>query len=131
MDTDLWEIEFLDCSTNETSVRYSRVLLAAAGFLDIPKAAENIANIPDYQGRIFHSSDWDHEVDFKGKNVVVVGNGASATQIVPWLLENTGLKKLVQVVRSAQWIAPKENQRTGKVQKWQVSSLSDNYLAHE
>jgi cation diffusion facilitator CzcD-associated flavoprotein CzcO len=117
-DTDLWKVEFLDITTNEAFVRHSRVLLTAVGFLDIPKGPESIANIQEFRGRIFHSSDWDHEVDFKGKDVVVVGNGASANQFVPWLLKNTGLRNLVQVVRSAQWIAPKDNQRIGKVQKW-------------
>jgi len=99
-------------------VRYSRVLLTAVGFLDIPNGAESIANTQEFRGRIFHSSDWDHDVDFGGKDVVVVGNGASANQFVPWLLKNTSMRNLVQVVRSAQWIAPKENQRIGKVQKW-------------
>ena len=81
--------------------------MTAVGFLDIPNGAESIANVREFAGRIFHGSDWDHEVDFEGKDVVVVGNGASANQFVPWLLENTDLRNLVQVVRSAQWIAPK------------------------
>ena len=117
-DTDLWRVEFLDRPTNEAFVQYSRVLFTAVGFLDIPKGLVSIANIQEFRGRIFHSSDWDHEVDFEGKDVIVVGNGASANQFVPWLLENTGLRNLVHVVRSAQRIAPKENQQIGKVQKW-------------
>jgi len=111
-------VEFLDTITNESFVRHSRVLFTAVGFLDIPKGLVSIANIQEFRGRIFHSSDWDHEVDFEGKDVIVVGNGASANQFVPWLLENTGLRNLVHVVRSAQRIAPKENQQIGKVQKW-------------
>jgi cation diffusion facilitator CzcD-associated flavoprotein CzcO len=59
----------------------------------------------------------DHEIDFKGKDVVIVGNGASANQFVPWLLSNTGLRSLAQVVRSPQWVAPKDNQQIRTVQK--------------
>jgi cation diffusion facilitator CzcD-associated flavoprotein CzcO len=117
-DTDLWRVEFLDTATNEAFVRHSRVLCTAVGFLDIPKGPESIANVQEFRGRIFHSSNWDHKVNFEGKDVMVVGNGASANQFVPWLLKNTGLRSLVQIVRSAQWIAPKENQRIEKVQKW-------------
>ena len=108
-------VEFLDTITNESFVRHSRVLFTAVGFLDIPKGLVSIANIQEFRGRIFHRSDWDYKVDFEGKDVVVVGNGASANQFVPWLLKNTGLRNLAQVVRNAQWIALKYNQRIGKV----------------
>lgn len=117
-DTGLWRVEFLDTTTDEACVRHSRVLCTAVGFLDIPMGPESIANIQEFRGRIFHSSDWDHEVDFEGKDIVVVGNGASANQFVPWLLKNTGPRNLVQVIRSAHWVVPKENQRIGRVQKW-------------
>jgi lysine/ornithine N-monooxygenase len=60
--------------------------------MDISKGPESITNIQEFGGRIFHSSHWDHEVDFEGKDVVIVGNGASANQLVPWLLKNTGLR---------------------------------------
>lgn len=130
-DQDLWRVEFLDRTTNDTFVRHSRVLFTAAGFLDIPKGPESITNIQEFGGRIFHSSHWDHEVDFGGKDVVVVGNGASANQLVPWLLKNTGLRSLVQVVRSAQWIAPKDNQPIRKAQKWQVFSSNATPLAQK
>ncbi|KAF8860420.1 hypothetical protein BDZ45DRAFT_688418 [Acephala macrosclerotiorum] len=108
------KVEFSDHTANETFVRYSRVPLTAIGFLDTPNSAESIANIREFRGRIFHSSGWDHEVDFEGKDAVVVGNGASANQSVPWLLENNELRNLVQVALIAQWIAPKENQKIGK-----------------
>ncbi|KAH8787185.1 hypothetical protein BGZ57DRAFT_755595, partial [Hyaloscypha finlandica] len=121
-DQDLWRVEFLDRATNDTFVRHSRVLFTAAGFLGISKGPESITNIQEFGGRIFHSSHWDHEVDFEGKDVVVVGNGASANQLVPWLLKNTSLRSLVQVVRSAQWIALKDNQPIRKAHKWQVFS---------
>ncbi|MCJ1267510.1 hypothetical protein MMC22_007395 [Lobaria immixta] len=39
----------------------------------------------DYQGLLRHSSDWDPEFDAIGKNVAVIGNGASGIQLVPSL----------------------------------------------
>lgn len=68
-------------------------------------------NIPDLPGRelfkgdIFHSARWDHSVDITGKNVVVVGNGCSATQIIPAIIDKVGT--LTQVARSKQSILPR------------------------
>lgn len=114
----LWRVQFVNRTTNETYVRHSRIVFTAVGFLDIPKGPEIITASEQFRGRIFHSSNWDHEVDFEGKDIVVVGNGASANQFVPWLLKNTSLRSLVQVVRSAHWVAPKDSQRIGTAQKW-------------
>ena len=61
-DQDLWRVEFLDRTTNDTFVRHSRVLFTAAGFLDIPKGPESITNIQEFGGRIFHSSHGENDV---------------------------------------------------------------------
>ena len=51
---------------------------------------------PDVEGRdsfngdSWHATRWNHDVDLKGKRVVVVGSAASAVQIVPEIAEDTG-----------------------------------------
>jgi len=114
----LWRARFVNQSTNELQWRKCRVLITAVGFLDIPKGPEEIADIQTFSGTIFHSSKWDHTVDFMHKDVLVVGNGCSANQFVPWLIGNTHLRSLVQVIKSAQWIAPKGNNEVGNARKW-------------
>ncbi|CAG8185209.1 unnamed protein product [Penicillium salamii] len=39
--------------------------------------------INDYKGTLFHSSNWDHDLDLKGKRVALIGNGASGLQVLP------------------------------------------------
>ncbi|CAG8294937.1 unnamed protein product [Penicillium olsonii] len=39
--------------------------------------------IKDYKGTLFHSSNWDHNLDLKGKRVALIGNGASGLQVLP------------------------------------------------
>ena len=36
-----------------------------------------------FAGRSFHSSEWDHSVDLRGKRVAMIGAGASGFQIAP------------------------------------------------
>lgn len=50
----------------------------------------------------FHSATWDHSVSYKDRNVVVIGNGSSATQFVPELAKEA--KNVTQVVRSQHWM---------------------------
>ena len=45
-----------------------------------------ITGLESYQGKKIHSARWDHDYDFTGKKVAVVGTGASAIQIVPELV---------------------------------------------
>jgi cation diffusion facilitator CzcD-associated flavoprotein CzcO len=51
-----------------------------------------------------HSARWREGVRLEGKRVVVFGNGASASQIVPAILAKT--KHLTQVIRSKHWVYP-------------------------
>lgn len=62
-----------------------------------------------YQGHIIHSAGWDHDYDFKGKRVAVIGTGASAVQIIPELVKKAGHVTVFQ--RTPGWVLPKPNPR--------------------
>jgi cation diffusion facilitator CzcD-associated flavoprotein CzcO len=89
----------------------------------VSKGPESIIGVQQFKGQLFHSSNWDHDIDFQGKDVVVIGNGASANQFVLWILENVEIRSLTQVVRSEQWVAPKNNKAVGNIRKWCVLGL--------
>lgn len=80
------------------------VLISCVGALREPKDC-NIPGHGNFQGTLFHSARWDHRVDLRGKDVIVVGNGCSAAQIVPTITPIT--KSTTQFMRSAQWIIPR------------------------
>ena len=65
------------------------------GALSVPREI-GIKGAEKFKGPVFHSARWDHSVNVKGKNVVVIGNGCSATQIVPQIAPL--VKQLTQVV---------------------------------
>ena len=117
----LWEVTFVDRKDGEAYVRYCQFLITGTGFCDIPKGTEGIHGIDNFAGEVFHSANWNHEYDFEDKNVLVVGNGSSANQFIPSLLEHGKVRSLVQVVRSAHWIAPKKNSSISSSKKWLVT----------
>ncbi len=60
-----------------------------------------------FAGHSFHSAEWDHGYDLRGKRVAVIGTGASAVQFVPEIAKVVG--KLVVFQRTGNWFLPRRN----------------------
>lgn len=80
------------------------IVVTATGQLNQP-AWPNIPGLDTFTGETFHSARWDHSVDLTGKNVGVIGTGASAIQFVPEIVPKVKALSLFQ--RSAAWVLPK------------------------
>ncbi|KAF2019573.1 FAD/NAD(P)-binding domain-containing protein [Aaosphaeria arxii CBS 175.79] len=105
----LWICTFEDGVTGKTFVHEAPVVVSAIGTLDRPNVPE-IEGAGKFQGKIFHSARWDDSVALRGKNVVVLGNGASATQFVPEIVKEVAPRgKVVQLVKSAHWWTKRGN----------------------
>ncbi|KAL4400106.1 N,N-dimethylaniline monooxygenase [Malassezia pachydermatis] len=98
-------------------IRYfvSKLFISAVGGLSEPNKCD-IPGHENFKGKIFHSARWDHSVDLKNKNVIVVGNGCSATQFVPIIAEEA--KHVTQFVRSKHWYAPLPDSKLVKTWWW-------------
>jgi cation diffusion facilitator CzcD-associated flavoprotein CzcO len=82
----------------------ARVLVSGMGALHVPRYPE-LNGLDRFGGPAFHSSTWDYSVDLAGKNVAVVGTGASAIQFVPQIAPHVG--KLYVFQRTPPWIVPR------------------------
>jgi cation diffusion facilitator CzcD-associated flavoprotein CzcO len=103
-----WTITLKDLSTGTTYEETVEILILAIGGLAIPNGCD-IPGTQDFQGPLFHSARWRHDVTLKDKNVIVVGNGCSASQLVPNILEET--KSITQFIRTPQWYIKSSNFR--------------------
>jgi cation diffusion facilitator CzcD-associated flavoprotein CzcO len=85
-----------------------KVLISAVGGLVEPKSFPyGVPGWESFEGKIIHSARWDHSVDFADKDVVVVGTGCSATQLVPRLIKAPyNAKSITQLMRSPPWLVP-------------------------
>jgi cation diffusion facilitator CzcD-associated flavoprotein CzcO len=79
------------------------VVVAAMGALSEP-ALPAVVGIERFQGPLFHSAAWRHDVELRGARVAVLGTGASAIQIVPVVAELAG--ELTVYQRTPPWILP-------------------------
>ncbi|MDP9823359.1 flavin-containing monooxygenase [Nocardioides massiliensis] len=82
------------------------VVVSASGALSEPRLPD-IDGIDSFGGEIFHSAQWDHDADLKGKRVAVIGTGASAIQIVPEIAKTAGHLDVYQ--RTAPWVIPRHD----------------------
>jgi cation diffusion facilitator CzcD-associated flavoprotein CzcO len=61
----------------------------------------------EFAGHSFHSAEWDHDYDLRGKRVAVIGSGASAVQFVPEVAKVA--QRLVVFQRTGNWFMPRKN----------------------
>lgn len=67
--------------TGETRQRTCNILISAVGVLSIPK--DPPFDTSKFEGSVVHSGAWDPQLELGGKDVLVVGNGCSAAQLIP------------------------------------------------
>ena len=81
----------------------------------------DVEGMNSFQGPSWHSTEWNHDVDLSGKNVVVVGSAAAAVQIVPELAKKAAQLTVLQ--RSANWIMPRNLRVYGSGQRWRFKHI--------
>ncbi len=96
-DTRRWSID------TTAGVFLANVLVSGMGPLTEPKLPD-VPGIEAFEGKMMHSSRWDHDYDLTGKRVASVGTGASAIQYVPSIQGQ--VEKLFVLQRTAPWIMP-------------------------
>ncbi len=79
--------------------------ILATGPLHVP-SIPNLPGLNGFKGRTFHSAQWDHDYDLKGKNVVSIGTGGSAIQYLPEIAPD--VKNLSVFQRSPAWVLPRD-----------------------
>jgi cation diffusion facilitator CzcD-associated flavoprotein CzcO len=82
------------------------VLVAATGPLSEPRTP-SLPGLSSFQGTVFHSARWDHGHDLTGRQVAVIGTGASAIQFVPAIAPRAGRLRIFQ--RTAPWVLPRRD----------------------
>jgi cation diffusion facilitator CzcD-associated flavoprotein CzcO len=92
----------------------ARVLIAAGGPLSEP-SIPNLNGLDRFQGKVFHSAQWDHDHDLTGERVAVIGTGASAIQFVPQIQPRVGTLHLFQ--RTAPWVMPRRSRPLTRVER--------------
>jgi cation diffusion facilitator CzcD-associated flavoprotein CzcO len=100
--------------TRDGRVFTAQFLVNASGPLSTP-ALPDLPGRGTFSGASFHSSQWDHSVDYRGQRVAVVGTGASAAQIVPAIQPHVAELHVFQ--RTPVWVLPRPDRTFSERQR--------------
>ena len=95
-----WHIE-----TTRGPMRAS-ILVLGNGPLSDP-VIPDLPGLASFEGDVFHSAAWRHDIDLTGRDVAVIGTGASAIQFVPRIQPNVRQLHLFQ--RTPPWVVPRHD----------------------
>ncbi|KAL6901081.1 hypothetical protein GGI43DRAFT_403989 [Trichoderma evansii] len=113
-----WGVTIRDLQSSTITEHHCKILISAVGTLSVPRKC-SIPGASSFEGRIFHTAQWDHAFNWKGKELAVVGNGCSATQIIPEVCSGPGAAKLItQFSRQSHWLAERPNPEYSALFKW-------------
>lgn len=103
-----WAVETMDADGLCATLR-ANVIISAVGAFNKPRIPA-VPGLADFAGPSVHTAQWPTDgVDLDGRRVAVIGNGASAMQIVPAIAERVSELSVFQ--RSPHWSAPFEKFR--------------------
>jgi cation diffusion facilitator CzcD-associated flavoprotein CzcO len=126
-----WTVRFSDGASVT-----ARAVISAVGQLSEPFTPK-IDGLDSFQGPVLHSAEWDDSVVFSGKRVAVIGNAASAVQLLPRLTAET--EHLTVLARTPNWVIPKPDRAFLGIEKWAFRHIPGwhrlyrtvSYLIHE
>ena len=103
-----WRVE-----TSEGPYR-ARFVVGAQGPLHEPRIPA-IPGLDGFEGEVFHSARWRHDLALEGRRVAVVGTGSSAIQFVPRIQPQ--VERLHVFQRTPGWVLPKPDHATPAVER--------------
>lgn len=107
--TGLWTI-----GTTSGENYLCRHFVLASGPLHVPQIPD-IKGLDTFKGKLFHSAQWDHSYDLKGKHVVSIGTGGSAIQYCPEIAPD--VKQLYVFQRTPAWVIPRDERQYSALTK--------------
>ncbi|WP_201294811.1 MULTISPECIES: NAD(P)/FAD-dependent oxidoreductase [unclassified Nocardiopsis] len=108
-DGNRWRIE-----TSRGTVT-AQFLVSGAGPLADPSYPD-IKGLETFEGKLFHSAEWDHGHDLRDRRIAVIGTGASAIQFVPRI--QPGARRLTLFQRTAPWVMFRHDRDITRLEGW-------------
>jgi len=112
----LWRLRLRRGDGGEETLAVNAVI-SAVGALNRPRIPD-IPGRESFTGPAFHSAEWQHQHDLRGRRVAVVGTGASAFQLAPEVAKQA--ERLLVFQRSPPWMVPnpRYHERVSEAKKW-------------
>ena len=116
-----WQVE-LEGPDGVREALEANIVLSAAGLFSTPKLPD-IEGIERFQGKMFHTTEWDHDYDYRGKRVALIGTGSTGSQLLPKVAPDVAHMTVYQ--RTPNWITPVPSYRAeiAEERRWLLANL--------
>lgn len=99
-----WSVYATNEKTGKETVYTARFMIGCTGYYDYDKAYKpDFPGEKDFKGQIIHPQFWPENLDYTGKNVVIIGSGATAVTLVPAMAPQA--KHVTMLQRSPTYVA--------------------------
>ena len=100
-----WTVVAENEQTGETDTYTASFLVGCTGYYNYDKGYKpDFPGEKDFKGQLVHPQHWPENLDYTGKNVVVIGSGATAITLVPTMAEKAAHVTMLQ--RSPTYLMP-------------------------
>jgi len=113
-----WTLQIESNGTSSTLTCTS--LFLCSGYYNYEQGyAPSFPGSSDFTGPIIHPQHWPEDLNYAGKNIVVIGSGATAVTLVP-ALANSGAKHVTMLQRSPTYIVsqPGQDKMADRLNRW-------------
>ena len=92
-----WTVEMEDGRTRVRSTLTCSFLFMCSGYYSYDQGhTPDFPGADRFQGRIVHPQDWPKDLDYAGKQVVIIGSGATAVTLVPSMAKTAAHVTMLQ-----------------------------------
>ena len=123
-DKKVWTFGVTANDTTKKTIR-ARWMQLCTGYYDYKEPLKTtIPGIENFKGDVVHTQFWDENLDYKNKNVVIIGSGATAVTLLPVLAKDT--KNVTMLQRSPSYLMsqPTEDTIEKFAHNWLPASLA-------
>ncbi len=96
-----WHVT-LETPDGERKMLTANWLYLGSGYYDYDEPYDPGFDFGEFEGQVIHPQFWPEDLDYEGKNVVVIGSGATAVTIVPSMAEKAS--KVTMLQRTPTWM---------------------------
>lgn len=95
--TALWTISTLNTKSEQAEQYQCSIVFSSSGYYKYDNGyTPKFEGVESFSGKIIHPQNWDENLDYTDKKIVVIGSGATAITLIPSLAKKAKLVTMLQ-----------------------------------
>ncbi|BFM17969.1 NAD(P)/FAD-dependent oxidoreductase [Maricurvus nonylphenolicus] len=116
-----WTIDIFHKDTGENSQLTCDFFIWSGGYYDHNQGyTPNWAGLSDFKGDVIHPQFWSEDTDLSGKQVIVIGSGATAATVIPNIADDCEHVTMLQRSPTYFWTGENKNELADRLRLLEV-----------